>query len=165
MPEIRSDKAEDKNIRAPDAFDRKILRALQEDASLSLAQIAHMVGLSPTPCWKRIQRLEQDGVIRRRVAILDPQQLGLKLDTFVSVQIADHTPESIEHFIAGVSALPEVLGLYRMAGDIDFLLHVITTGPDEFDRFYKKLITIASLRNVVSRFSLERLKAETALPI
>src|SRR6185437_9638978 len=111
-----------------DAIDRKILALLQQDASHSVAEIGSLVGLSQTPCWKRIQRLEAEGVIERRVAVLNPERLGLGLTVFVSIEAADHSQEWLQRFAAAVSAMPEVIEFYRMAGDVDYLLRVVV--PD-----------------------------------
>ncbi|MFZ0116333.1 MAG: Lrp/AsnC family transcriptional regulator, partial [Xanthobacteraceae bacterium] len=111
-----------------DAIDRKILAVLQKDASLSVAEIGNRVGLSSTPCWKRIQRLEADGVIQRRVAIVDQDRLGLGVTVFVSVETGDHSEEWLKRFADVVSGLPEVMEFYRMAGDVDYMLRVVV--PD-----------------------------------
>src|ERR671938_525981 len=103
-----------------DATDRKILALLQEDATLSIAEIGERVGLSQTPCWKRIQRLESEGVIERRVALLNPEKLDLKITAFVSIETSDHSAPWLANFAGQISALPEVLEIYRMAGDVDY---------------------------------------------
>src|SRR5215469_17773246 len=105
-----------------DEIDRKLLHALQEDATLSVAQLADRVGLSPTPCWKRIQKLEAQGVITRRVAVVDPDRVGVGLSVLVSVEAGEHTPAWLERFSTGVAAMPEVMEVYRMAGDVDYML-------------------------------------------
>jgi len=148
-----------------DLVDRKILVLLQEDASLSVAEIASRVGLSQTPCWKRIQRLEARGIILRRVALLDPDRLGLGLTVFVSIETGDHSQEWLDRFAATVSAMPEVTEFYRMAGDVDYLLRVVVPDMRAYDRFYKRLIAAAPLKNVTSRFAMERVKSTTALPL
>ena len=148
-----------------DAIDRKILQILQGDSSLSIAVIAAKVGLSQTPCWKRIQRLESEGVIRRRIALVDPQKLGLAITAFVTVEVGDHSRDRLNHFAQTVSAMDEVMDIYRMAGDIDYLLRVIVPDTKSFDAFYKRLIETIPLKSVTSRFALESIKAETALPI
>jgi len=108
-----------------DAIDRKILAVLQEDASLSVAEIGHRVGLSSTPCWKRIQKLEADGVIQRRVAVVDQDKVGLGVTEFVSIETGDHSEEWLKHFAEVVGAMPEVMESYRMAGDVDYMLRVV----------------------------------------
>src|SRR5260370_30177082 len=107
-----------------DEIDRQLLQILQEDATLSIAQMAERVGLSPTPCWKRIQKLEAKGVITRRVAVVDPERVGVGLSVLVSVEAGEHTPEWLQCFSAGVATMPEVMEVYRMAGDVDYMLRV-----------------------------------------
>jgi Lrp/AsnC family transcriptional regulator len=148
-----------------DEIDRKLLELLQGDATLSIAQLAERIGLSATPCWKRIQKLEAKGVIARRVALVDPDRVGVSLAVFVEVEAGAHTPEWLERFTAGVAAMPEVMALYRMAGDIDYLLHVAVADITEFDAFYKRLIAIVPMKNVSSRFAMERMKYTTAYPL
>ena len=148
-----------------DAIDRKILTVLQDDASLSVAEIGTRVGLSSTPCWKRIQRLEADGVIQKRVAIIDQDKLGLGVTVFVSVETEDHSEEWLRKFAEMVGAMPEVLEFYRMAGDVDYMLRVVVPDIAGYDSFYKKLIAAVPLKNVTSRFAMEKIKSTTALPI
>jgi len=148
-----------------DEIDRKLLRLLQEDATLSIAQLADRVGLSATPCWKRIQKLEVKEVISGRVALVDPERVGVGMAVFVEVEAGAHTPEWLERFSAGVAAMPEVMALYRMAGDIDYLLQVAVADMAEFDAFYKRLIAVAPMKNVSSRFAMERMKYTTAYPL
>ena len=148
-----------------DSIDRKLLALLQNDASLSLAELSEKVGLSQTPCWKRINKLEASGVIERRVAILNPDKIGMGLTVFVSIETGDHSGPWLEKFAEIVSAMPEVLGLFRMAGDVDYLLHVVVQDMAAYDLFYKRLINIVSLKNVTSRFAMERIKSTTALMI
>jgi Lrp/AsnC family transcriptional regulator len=148
-----------------DDIDRSLLKILQQNATLSIAQIAEQVGLSPTPCWKRIQKLGAAGVITRRVAIVDPDRVGVGLSVLVSIEAGEHTPEWLERFSLGVSALPEVMEAYRMAGDVDYILRVAVADMAEYDAFYKRLIAIAPMKNVTSRFAMERLKHTTAYPL
>ena len=148
-----------------DAIDRKILAVLQKDASLSVAEIGNRVGLSSTPCWKRIQRLEADGVIQRRVAIVDQDRLGLGVTVFVSVETGDHSEEWLKRFADVVSGLPEVMEFYRMAGDVDYMLRVVVPDIPGYDAFYKRLIATVPLKNVTSRFAMEKVKSTTALPL
>jgi Lrp/AsnC family transcriptional regulator, cysteine-sensing transcriptional activator len=148
-----------------DAIDRKILSVLQEDASLSVAEIGTRVGLSSTPCWKRIQRLEADGVIQKRVAVIDQDKLGLGVTVFVSVETEDHSEEWLRKFAQLVGAMPEVLEFYRMAGDVDYMLRVVVPDIAGYDHFYKRLIAAVPLKNVTSRFAMEKIKSTTALPI
>ncbi|WP_430910367.1 Lrp/AsnC family transcriptional regulator [Methylobacterium sp. sgz302541] len=148
-----------------DSIDLKILALLQTDATLSIAAIGEKVGLSQTPCWKRIQRLEADGVIDRRVAVLDPVKLGLGLTVFVSIETADHSSDWLEKFASTVAAMPEVLEFYRMAGDVDYMLRVVVADMQAYDTFYKRLIGSLPLKNVTSRFAMEKVKSTTALPL
>jgi Lrp/AsnC family transcriptional regulator len=148
-----------------DAIDRKILSVLQDDASLSVAEIGSRVGLSSTPCWKRIQRLEADGVIQKRVAVVDQVKIGLGITVFVSVETGDHSQEWLERFAQVVRAMPEVMEFYRMAGDVDYMLRVVASDIQGYDAFYKRLIGTVPLKNVTSRFAMEKIKSTTALPI
>lgn len=148
-----------------DAIDRKILTVMQEDASLSVAEIGNRVGLSSTPCWKRIQRLEADGVIQRRVALVDQSKIGLGITVFVSVETGDHSQEWLDRFAKVVGAMPEVMEFYRMAGDVDYMLRVVAADIAGYDAFYKRLIATVPLKNVTSRFAMENIKSTTALPI
>jgi Lrp/AsnC family transcriptional regulator len=147
-----------------DRLDREILRLLSADASLSLAEIAAKVGLTPTPCWKRIRRMEQDGIIRRRIAILDPDKIGLPVSVFVAVETADHSSEWLNRFAEVIQNTPEVVDAWRMSGDVDYLLHVVVPDIAAYDQFYRRLIAAVPLRNVSSRFSMERMKA-APLPV
>ncbi len=148
-----------------DAIDRKILTEVQNDSSLSVAEIGSRVGLSSTPCWKRIQRLEADGVITRRVALVDPDKIGLGITVFVSVETGDHSEDWLRQFAETIGAMPEVMEFYRMAGDVDYMLRVVVPDIAGYDTFYKKLIAAVPLKNVTSRFAMERIKSTTALPI
>jgi Lrp/AsnC family transcriptional regulator len=153
--------AADKDL---DRTDREILRLLSADASLSLAEIANKVGLTPTPCWKRIRRMEQDGIITGRVAVLDPAKIGLPVSVFVAVETSDHSSEWLERFAGVVARMPEIVDAWRMSGDVDYLLHVVVPDIASYDQFYRKLIAAIPLRNVSSRFSMERMKA-APLPV
>jgi len=148
-----------------DRTDIKILAILQEDASLPVAEVAQRVNLSQTPCWRRIQKLEARGVIQRRVALLDPEAVGLGISVFVQIETADHSPEWLESFAAAMAAMPEVMEVYRMAGDVDYLLRVAVGSMAEYDDFYRRLIAGAALKNVTSRFAMERVKSTTAFPL
>ncbi len=150
---------------AMDRIDKAILRILQEDGSVPIATIAERVGLSQTPCWKRIRRLETTGVITRRVAILDPEKLGLGITVFVSIQSPDHSEAWLARFAESVAAMPEVMEFYRMAGDVDYMLRVVVADMPAYDAFYKRLIGVVSLKTVTSRFAMERIKSETAYVI
>jgi len=148
-----------------DAIDHRILAVLQDDASLSVAEISQRVGLSSTPCWKRIQRMEADGVILKRVAIVDQDKLGLGVTVFVSVETGDHSDAWLSNFAKIVGAMPEVMEFYRMAGDVDYMLRVVVADIQGYDAFYKRLIAAVPLKNVTSRFAMEKIKSTTALPI
>ena len=148
-----------------DDIDRSLLEILQENATLSIAQMAERVGLSATPCWKRIQKLEAAGVITRRVAVVDPDRVGVGLSVLVSIEAGEHTPEWLARFSSGIGALPEVMEAYRLAGDVDYVLRVAVADMAEYDAFYKRLIAIVPMKNVTSRFAMERLKHTTAYPL
>ena len=147
-----------------DQIDRSILRLLASDASLSLNEIADKVWLTATPCWKRIKRMEENGIIKSRVAILDADKLGLPVSVFVSVETSDHSAAWLDKFHQAVKNIPEIVGAWRMSGDVDYLLHVVVPDIAAYDSFYRKLIEMVPLRNVSSRFAMERMK-EGALPI
>jgi len=147
-----------------DRLDREILRLLAADASLSLAEIAGRVGLTATPCWKRIRRMEQAGIIIGRVAVLDPAKVGLPVSAFVAVETADHSSEWLERFAKVVGSMDEVVAAWRMSGDVDYLLHVVVPDIAAYDEFYRRLIAAVPLRNVTSRFAMERMKA-APLPV
>jgi Lrp/AsnC family transcriptional regulator len=148
-----------------DLIDRKIIACLQADARLSIAQVADRVGLSHTPCWKRIQRLEEAGVIRARVALVDPRAIGLGMTVFVSVTTDDHSAAWRETFSATVTAMPEVMDLYRMAGEVDYMLRVAVRDMAAYDAFYRKLTDAVTLKAVTSRFAMETIKSTTAYPV
>ena len=147
-----------------DNIDRAILRLLSLDASLSLNDIADKVGLTATPCWKRIKRMEEMGIIKARIAVLDADKLGLPVSVFVSVETSDHSDGWLERFASTVATTPEIVGAWRMSGDVDYLLHVVVPDIAAYDAFYRKLIAAVPLRNVSSRFAMERMK-DGALPI
>lgn len=148
-----------------DRLDRKILRLLQEDATLAVADIAKKVGLSTTPCWRRIQKLEEDGVIQRRVAILSPEKVNTRVTVFVSVRTGAHNHEWLKRFSEVVHAFPEVVEFYRMSGDVDYLLRVVVPDIAAYDVFYKKLIAKIDIRDVSSAFAMEQIKYTTELPL
>lgn len=145
--------------------DRRILAIIQDDASLPVAEIAARVNLSPTPVWRRIQRLQAAGIIIRQVALLDPAKVGHDISVFVEVQTDDHSAEWMQRFADAVADMPEVMEVYRMAGDIDYLLRVSVPTMAAFDAFYRQLIGRLPLRNVTSRFAMERVKHTTAYPL
>lgn len=148
-----------------DRLDRKILRLLQEDATLAVADVAKKVGLSTTPCWRRIQKLEEDGVIKRRVAILDPVRVNARVTVFVAVRTSSHSHEWLKRFSEVVQEFPEVIEFYRMSGDIDYLLRVAVPDIAAYDVFYKRLISKIEIRDVSSSFAMEQIKYTTELPL
>ena len=148
-----------------DLIDRKIVAELMRDATMPSAQIADKAGLSQTPCWKRIQKLEASGVLTGRVALADPGRLGFGLTVFVGVEAPDHSAEWRESFAAAVAAIPEVMEVYRMAGEMDYLLRVAVADMAAFDGLYKRLTDAVAIKNVTSHFAMERLKFTTAYPI
>jgi Lrp/AsnC family transcriptional regulator len=152
-------------MRKLDRVDRKILAILQQDSSVPVAEVAAQVGLSQTPCWRRIQRLRADGVIQRMVALVNPEALGLGLTVFIAVEARDHSPEWLDRFTQVVVARPEVLDVHRMAGDMDYLLRVAVADMAAFDAFYRELIAAIPLKNVSSHFAMERVKNSTAYPV
>lgn len=148
-----------------DAFDLRILGLLQGDGSLSVQKVAEHVGLSTTPCWRRIQRLEREGYIQKRIAVLDPVKLGLGLTVFVMVKTDRHTSTWLERFKEVVIGFPEVIEVNRLAGEYDYLLKVITRDNQSYDAFYRRLIAQIELSNVTSCFSMEHVKRVTELPL
>jgi Lrp/AsnC family transcriptional regulator, cysteine-sensing transcriptional activator len=154
-----------KNPTPIDAIDRKILEILQVDASLSLAEIADRVNLSATPCWRRIQRLEKDGVITGRVALLDPERINVGITVFAAIKTDQHNAEWLTDFARHVADVPEVVEIYRMAGDIDYLLKIVVPDIQGYDRVYKTLIARMRFFDVSSMFAMERIKHTTVLPL
>jgi len=148
-----------------DETDRKILSLLQKDATLSTAEIAEAVGLSTTPCWRRIQILEQEGFITRRVALVDRNKVNVPLDVFVAIRTNEHNWEWLDEFAEIVCSFPEVVELYRMSGEIDYLMRVVVPDMAAYDVFYKNLIKKIHLTDVSSSFAMERIKYTTALPL
>jgi Lrp/AsnC family transcriptional regulator len=148
-----------------DDFDNKILTILQADAGRPIADIAKQVGLSPTPCWRRIRQLEAAGVIRGRVALLDRRKLNVGVTVFVAVRTNQHNQEWLERFSRAVDSIPEVVEFYRMAGDIDYLLRVVVPDIAAYDGVYKRLIEKIDLTDVSSSFAMEELKYTTAVPL
>lgn len=148
-----------------DRTDLKILAILQEDSSIPVAEIASRVNLSQTPCWRRIQRLEASGVIQRRVALLDPAAIGLDLSIFIEVETSDHSAEGLAKFAEVVTAMPEVMEVYRMAGDVDYLVRIAVVNMAAYDDFYHRLIAAIPLKNVTSLVAIECVKSTTAYPL
>lgn len=148
-----------------DSIDRKILSLLQGDATLPVADIAAAVGLSATPCWRRIKLLEEQGVIRARVALLDHDRMNVGVTVFVAIKTSQHDIEWLEKFAAAVADIPEVVDFYRMSGEVDYLLRVVVPDIAAYDAVYKRLIARVPLHDVSSTFAMERIKSTTALPL
>jgi Lrp/AsnC family transcriptional regulator len=148
-----------------DRIDRKILAILQNDATPAVAEIASRVGLSTTPCWRRIQKLETDGVIAKRVALLDPAKVNAGVTAFVAIRTNQHNEEWLRRFSGIIDGFPEVVEFYRMAGEIDYLLRVVVPDIARFDAFYKRLIEQIALQDVSTSFAMEQIKFTTALPL
>ena len=148
-----------------DAVDKKILVILQQDSAQPVADIARKVGLSVTPCWRRIQKLEEEGIIRSRVALLNAKQVGLGMSVFVAIKITEHSSDWLNKFATKISKYEEVVEFYRMSGDVDYLLRVVVKNMAAYDTFYKKLISEVPLKDVSSSFAMEEIKYSTALPI
>ncbi len=148
-----------------DKTDRKILALLQEDAAQPIADIARKIGLSVTPCWRRIQKLEEDGVIRARVALLEATKIGLGMSVFVAIKTDQHNADWLAEFAHTISQRKEVVEFYRMSGEVDYLLRVVVPDMAAYDRFYKDLIAEVRLTDVSSSFAMEEIKYTTALPL
>ena len=148
-----------------DSVDISILALLQKDASHSIAEIAERVHLSQNACWRRIKRLEDEGVIQKRVTLLDPEKLGVGVTVFVSVRAGEHTEKWLENFTAAVRKMPEVVEFYRMAGDVDYLLKLQVASIAAYDRVYRSLIRAAKLMDVSAAFAMEEMKRTTELPL
>jgi Lrp/AsnC family transcriptional regulator len=148
-----------------DDFDLRILALLQQDASLPLAELSEAVGLSPTPCWRRVQKLEAAGYIKRRVALLDREKLNAGVTVFIAVKTSRHSMEWLERFHSAVHDLPEIVDFYRMSGEIDYLLKACISDIAAYDALYKKLISRIDLSDVTSMFAMEELKSTTAIPL
>ena len=148
-----------------DKIDKKILNILQEDSNCSTADIASKVGLSTTPCWRRINNLQEKGIIRRQVCLLDREAINLHVDVFVGIKTRHHNAEWLENFAKTVSSFPEVVEFYRMSGDIDYLMRVVVPDINAYDAFYKRLIEKVELQDVSSSFAMERIKYTTSLPV
>lgn len=148
-----------------DRIDRALLSLLQEDATLPVSTLADKVGLSPTPCWRRIQRLESEGFIQRRVALLDPAKLNVGITVFVAIKTSQHNEKWFRHFAGVVAAIPQIVEFYRMSGDTDYLLRVVVPDIKAYDLVYKRLIHDVELSDVSSSFAMEQIKFTTALPL
>ncbi len=148
-----------------DLIDRKIVAELMRDSTMPIAQIADKVGLSQTPCWKRIQKLEAQGVLTGRVALADPVKLGFGFLVFVEIEAPNHSQEWRDAFTAAIGPMPEIMEVYRMAGRMDYLLRVAVSEMSDFDKFYKNLTDAVPIKNVTSHFSMERIRSNTAYPV
>mgnify|MGYP006276076811 CR=1 FL=1 len=162
---MSSDASDSRTPASLDALDRKILAALQEDATPSLESLAARLGASKTPIWNRIRRLREAGVIRREAAILDPEALGLGACFFVLVRTARHEPDWLEAFVRAVRDLPEIVAAHRLAGEIDYILQVRVADAKAYDAFYRRLIERVGIYNVTSLLSMEDLKPDATLPV
>lgn len=149
----------------PDTIDLQILNLLQADATLSVQAIAERVNLTTSPCWRRIQQLEEQGYIQRRVALLSREKLDLGVDVFVFIRTDQHNDEWLEAFSNALHLLPEVMEAYRMSGDVDYLLRVVVRDIKAYDNFYKRLVSSVKLSDVSSSFAMESMKYTTALPL
>ncbi len=148
-----------------DDMDVKILRLLQQDCTRPVAEIGKEVGLSTTPCWRRMQKLEEAGVIQRRVAVLDPVKVNAGVTVFVSIKTDQHSLAWLEKFHSAVGDFPEVVEFYRMSGDVDYLLRVVVPDISAYDSFYKRLISRIEIAKVSSAFAMEQIKYTTELPL
>ncbi|WNK00644.1 Lrp/AsnC family transcriptional regulator [Thalassospiraceae bacterium LMO-JJ14] len=148
-----------------DNTDTKILEILQTNAALSAHDVAEQAGIDERTCADRIKQLEDDGVIQRRVAILDPRKVGVNMTAFVAITTPEHSPEWLDQFHSAVNGFPEVVEFYRMSGQVDYLLRVVVPDIDAYDAFYKKLIAAAKLKDVSSTFAIEQIKYTTVLPL
>jgi Lrp/AsnC family transcriptional regulator len=148
-----------------DSFDKRILERLQEDASIGINELAAEIKLTPTPTWRRVQRLEQAGFIRKRVALLDAAKVNVGVTVFVGIKTNQHNQSWLDRFANAVRDIPEVVEVYRMSGDIDYLLRVVVPDIAGYDAVYRRLIKSVELFDVSSSFSMEQLKFTTALPL
>ena len=148
-----------------DKKDREILRLLQNDASISINELAAAVNLTPTPCWRRVQKLQSDGVIQKQVAICSATKLNLGLTTFVTIRTSQHSEEWMKKFVDGATAIPEIVEIYRLSGDADYLLKIVVPDISSYDSVYKRLIRSVELLDVSSAFAMEIIKCTTALPL
>jgi len=148
-----------------DRIDKNILHWLQRDASLSVAELAEKVGLSSTPCWRRVQRLEKAGIITRRVALVDPRKINLGITAFVRVRTNRHDTDWLETFAQAADRIPEIVEVHRLSGDIDYLLRIVVPDIAGYDKVYKELISSADFADVSANFAMEEIKSTTALPL
>lgn len=148
-----------------DKMDRNILAILQKDCTMPVAEIGKQVGLSTTPCWRRIQKMEEQGIIQRRVALLDSKKVNVGVTVFVSISTSQHEQKWLERFHEAIQQFPEVVEFYRMSGQVDYLLRVVVPDIEAYDTFYKKLISSIELSDVSSSFAMEQIKFTTELPL
>jgi len=148
-----------------DKLDKKILEQLQKDGGLTAAELADRIGLSKAPCWRRIKRLEEDGVIKQTVALLDARSLNLGTTVFVTLKTGNHSEAWFEKFVKAVRDIPEVTEIHRMSGDVDYLMRIVVPDIDAYDQVYKRLIASVEFQDVSASFALETIKYTTALPL
>ena len=148
-----------------DRTDKMILTLLQEDSTMPVADITKRVDLSPTPCWRRIQKMEEDRIIQRRVAVLNPEKVNVGVTVFVSITTDKHNHEWLKRFSEVIVKFPEVVSFYRMSGQVDYLLKVVVPDIAAYDTFYKKLVSEIDIEDVSSAFAMERIKETTQLPL
>jgi Lrp/AsnC family transcriptional regulator len=148
-----------------DKLDKKILELLQKDGGLTAAELADRVGLSKAPCWRRIKRLEEDGVIKQTVALLNARSLNLGTTVFVTLKTANHSEAWFDKFVKAVRDIPEVTEIHRMSGDVDYLMRIVVPDIDAYDLVYKRLIAAVEFKDVSASFALETIKYTTALPL
>ncbi|MFM0154100.1 Lrp/AsnC family transcriptional regulator [Paraburkholderia sediminicola] len=148
-----------------DKIDRQLLAVLQEDGALSVADMAAQIPLSVTPCWRRLQRLEKEGYVRRRVALLDAKRLNLSVTVFIEIRISQHSPSWLEQFSTTINQIREVVEVYRLSGHADYLLKALVPDIATYDVVYKRLISNLDLLDVRSSFAMETMKWTTALPL
>ena len=148
-----------------DTIDRRILAELQGDATLSVDQLSERIDLSRNACWRRVKLLEKEGVIRGRVTLVDPEKLGLSLMVFIIVRTASHDPEWLARFKSAVTAFPEIISVYRMSGDLDYVLRARVADVKGYDRLYQRLITRVPLADVSASFVMEEIKETTIVPV
>ena len=148
-----------------DDIDKRILKGLQANADLPVAEVAEQVGLSASPCWRRIQKLETEGIIERRVALLNPEKMNVGVTVFVAIRTSQHDEDWLNDFATKVTRIPEVVELYRMSGEIDYMLRIVVPDIKAYDTVYKRLIAAVPLFDVSSSFAMEAIKYTTALPV
>lgn len=147
-----------------DDIDRRILSVLQRDATISMDALSELVHLSRNACWRRVKQMEEAGILKARVALVDPEALGLGLSVFVMIRTASHEPEWLERFEAAVKTLPEIIGAHRMSGDLDYVLRVCVASVKDYDRFYQRLIERVPVAEISASFVMDDIKDTTALP-